>query len=284
MKKVSVWLCALVLAGTLWGEAAAQIRVGSITSTRGGGSSWTLDGGNMSVTRSKLLNTANFGLSGIVSPAIQITDTGATITAAVLANFDVLFIGYYPNSTFSAAELSAMQTWVNGGGTIIATCDDSSFADVCTTFGHTPTTQATSPTVPSTAGSSHPIFNGPFGTAASVSMQFTEGYFPVTTGATILGQDSFGSPHATVLLQSFGSGRVIFVSDVDMLSNFSLSAGTGISNGNDRFLGNLFAFAGNGAGGSGLSTLPVPALDSKLLIALAVLLASLALPSLRRRG
>lgn len=282
MKRLLVSLGVVALAGVMCGQAIAQLRVGSIADARGG-SGWSLDGGNMSVTRSKLLNPANFGTSGIASPAIQITDTAATIDATVLANFGVLFIGYFPNGTFSGPELAAMQTWVNGGGTIIATCDDSSYADVCTAFGHTPTTQATSPTVPSVAGSTHPIFSAPFGTASSVTMQFTQGYFPNTAGATILGQDSSASPLATVLIQNFGSGRVIFLSDVDLISNFSLSAGTGISNGNDRFLGNLFAFAG-AAAGAPVSTLPVPALDPKLLAVLTVMLAAVAVVALRKRA
>jgi len=89
------------------------------------------------------------------------------------------------------------------------------------------------------------------------------------------------TPHATVLLQTAGSGRALFLSDVDMISNFSLSAGAAISNNNDRFLANLFAFAGAGAAPPA-PVLPVP-IDPQLLGLLAVMLGALGWRQLRRR-
>jgi len=267
-------------------NASAQIKVGSVVDSRGA-SGWTLDGTNMSNSRAKLLNVANFGTGGTVSTAITITDTAGasgSINAALLANFNVFFIGYFPNGTFTAAELSAIQAWVNGGGTLIATCDSGSFADVCTAFGHTPTTQATSPVVPTAVGATHPVFAGPFGTAPSIAMQFTQGYFPSANGATVLGQDSSAVPKATVLLQSLGSGRALFLSDVDMISNFTGTAGNTIGNNNDRFLANLFAFAGSGiVPPPPVANVPVPAIDHAMLALLAVFLFGLGLVRLRGR-
>jgi hypothetical protein len=267
-------------------NAAAQIRVGSVVDSRGG-SGWTLNGSNMTNSRAKLLNSANFGAAGTVSNSIVITDTAGasgSINAALLANFNVLFIGYFPNGTFTAAELTAIQTWVNGGGALIATCDSGSFADVCTAFGHTPTTQATSPVVPTAIGASHPVFAGPFGTAPSITMQFTQGYFPSAGGATVIGQDSSATPNATVLVQTLGSGRALFLSDVDLISNFSLTAGNTIGNNNDRFLANLFAFAGSGVAPPPPAVFaPVPALDHVALVLLALILFSLGWRGLRGR-
>jgi len=267
-------------------NAGAQIKVGSVVNSRGG-SGWTLDGSNMTVTRSKLLSSANFGAGGTVSSPITITDTAGTsgsINAALLANFNVLFIGYFPTGTFTAAELAAIQTWVNGGGALIATCDSASFADVCSAFGHTPTTGAISPVVPTAVGATHPVFAGPFGTAPSITMQFTQGFFPSANGATVIGQDSSVAPNATVLVQTLGSGRALFLSDVDLISNFSLSVGTTISNNNDRFLGNLFAFAGSGAAPPPppVSNVEVPTLDQAALVLLALLLFGLGWRRLRQ--
>ena len=261
----------------------AQIRVGSVVDSRGG-SGWTLDGSNMTAARAKLLATANFGVSGTVNKPVVITDTAAgsgSINAALLANFDVFFIGYFPTATFTAGELTALQTWVNGGGALVATCDDASHADVCSAFGHTPTTSATSPVVPTALGATGPVFAGPFGAAPSITMQFTEGYFPTVGSASIIGQDSAVAPHATVLQQTLGSGRALFLSDVDMISDFSLSAGAAITNNNDRFFGNLFAFAGSGAAPPA-PVLPVP-IDPRLLVLIAVLLAALGWRRLRQR-
>ena len=267
-------------------NADAQIKVASVLSSRGG-TAWTLDGSNMTESRAKLLNAANFGVGGTVATPITITDTAGasgSINAALLANFNVLFIGYFANGTFTPAELTAIQTWVNGGGALIATCDSGSFADVCTAFGHTPTTQATSPVVPTVIGSTHPVFAGPFGTAPSIGMMFTQGFFPSAGGATVIGQDSFTPPNATVLVQTLGSGRAVFLSDVDMIANFTVSAGSAISNNNDRFLANLFAFAGSGAAPPPppVAKVPVPTLDEAALVILTLLLFGLGWRRLRR--
>ena len=110
---------AVAFAGVLMAsgfDAAAQINVGSVVDSRGA-VGWTLDGSNMNTTRSKLLNASNFGAGGTVANSITITDTAAasgSITAALLANFNVFFIGYFPTGTFTAAELTALHTWVNG--------------------------------------------------------------------------------------------------------------------------------------------------------------------------
>ena len=89
----------LALASFAFAEAArADIRVGSIADSRFG-FGWTLDGSNMTVTRSKLLNTANFGAGGTIADPIVITDTAATINASLLSTFDVFFIGYLQDSS-----------------------------------------------------------------------------------------------------------------------------------------------------------------------------------------
>ena len=88
------------------------------------------------------------------------------------------------------------------------------------------------------------------------------------------------APHATVLQQSIGSGRALFLSDVDMISNASVSAGTGIANNNDRF-GNLFAFAGSGAAPPAqLASVPI---DLRLVLLTALLVAGLGWRTLRQR-
>src|SRR5437660_12733097 len=70
--------------------------------------------------------------------------------------------------------------------------------------------------------------------------------------------------------KALGSGRALFLSDVDLISNASLTAGNTIGNNNDRFLGNLLAFAGSGAAPPPPAVFaPIPALDhASLLLAL----------------
>jgi len=269
--------------------AAQALRVGSVTNTRFG-DSWTLDGPQMANTRAKLLNTTNFGAGGTVSKANVITDTAGTVgsvTGSLLANFDVFFIGYLDDANvnaFTAAELSAMQAWVNGGGTMIITCDDSNFDAVCASFGHPATggSPGINPIVPTAAGSAHALFTGPFGIVTAINEVGTRGAFTSTTGATVLAQDSTpGTPLPVVLVQQIGAGRVVFLADVDLIAN-GLSAGATITNQNDQFLGNLFAFVGGFAAGPAPVSQPVPALSPANLALLALAIAAMAI-GMRRR-
>jgi hypothetical protein len=291
VKQVRMVIALMALAACATAAAQAPLRVGSVTDARFQ-DDWTLDGNQMANTRAKLLNGANFGPGGIASRPIQITDTAGavgSVDAALLANFDAFFIGYLddPNANaFTASELSAMQTWVNGGGTMIVTCDESNYDAVCSQFGHPATSGSPgiNPIVPTAAGAAHPIFTNVFGTVTSIVETGTKGAFTSTTGATVLAQDSTpGTPLPVVMIQTFGAGRVIFLADVDLIAN-SLSAGSGISNQNDRFLGNLFAYVGGISGAPApVITAPIPALSPGMLVLLALGLAAMALVTFRHR-
>src|SRR5262245_9356269 len=252
------WLEILLLAafgisglGSGEAEAAAPLRVGSVADSRFD-TSWTLDGSSMEQTRAKLLEPANFGPAGTVPQSVVITDVAGgpgTITAGLLRQFDVFFIGWladgHPNA-FTPAELAAMSTWVNAGGVLIVTCDDAGHDAVCTHFGHPVAESAVNPMVPVGEGIGHPIFAGPFGAVPEFLMDGNQGFFTTTAGATVLAQDSAGPPNPIFLTKKVSAGWLILFSDVNIISS-RLSAGTGISNNNDRVFGNLFALAGNAA-------------------------------------
>lgn len=277
--KTLVGLVAVCAAVHAFGQT---IRVGSVVASRFP-TNWTLDGSQMTNTRAKLLNTANFGAGGTVTRAVQITDTASTVgsvTTALLANFDVFFIGYLIDSSpnaFTPAEIAAMQSYVNSGGTMIVTCDDSSYDAVCAAFGHPATggSPGINPIVPTPAGSATNIFNGPFGVVSSMNEAGTQGAFTITTGATVLAVDSTaGTPLPIVLTQNFGLGRVIFLADVDLIAN-AASAGATITTQNDRFLGNLFASIGSIAPPPPGPQLPVPTLSQYGLVLLVLMIAAL---------
>ncbi|VAW75092.1 hypothetical protein MNBD_GAMMA15-1914 [hydrothermal vent metagenome] len=222
--------------------------LGSIVDARFGGEGLNLDGAQMAVAISKLLEVTNFSAAGTVRTTITLTSTGANpgdVDATLLSAFDIFFIGYLndnsPNA-FTAAELTAFQDWVNIGGILIVTCDEANYDAVCEAFGYPSTTAATPPTVPAATGIGHDSFAGSFGAVASIAMSGTSGFFATTTDAIILGEDSAVAPNATFLEKQVGLGTVIFLSDVDMISDNTLSAGTGFTNDNDRFLGNLFEY------------------------------------------
>jgi hypothetical protein len=249
--------------------------VGSVADSRFG-DTWTLDGSQMPTTRAKLLETANFGPAGTIPEAISIIDVAGEIDAAVLADIDVFFIGYLsddnPNA-FTADEISAFQTWVNGGGAIIITCDDSNYDAICEAFGHPSTSQGSSPVVVEGSALTHPLFDGPFGIISTFGSAGTIGYFADANGATILARESSGD-FPQIMEESSGSGLVILVGDVDTMSDFGgyLSAGTGISTDNDIWLGNLFAYASSSSvviNSNNAAYVPVPTIGS---FAMAVML------------
>lgn len=219
------------------------IEIGSIADTRFG-TGWTLDGFYMETTRAKLLANSNFGPLGTVEEDVNITDLAGPITLTALSTFDVFFIGYLDDdnsNAFTADELQAMQLWVENGGTMVITCDETNYDAVCEAFGTVVSNSSSNPPVePTVAGSTHPVFDGPFGMPVSVEQSGDYSYFEDTGGFTELGEDQDGNP--VVLEGLIGSGRVILFTDVDMISNYTLSDGTGISNDNDRFMANIFAY------------------------------------------
>jgi len=225
---------------------AYGIEVGSIADARfnSGEHGWTLDGFYMTATREKLLKSSNFGPGGTVPEKVNIIDIAGTVDYTTLSQFDIFFIGYLYDSesdSFSASELQAFQNWVNAGGTMIITCDETSFDAVCSAFGPVPSaSNATAPVNPTGAGSTHPVFDGPFGAPSALLMSGTKKYFDNTGGFTVLAEDQGG--HPVVLEGVLGSGRVIVFTDVDIISDLTLTAGSGISSDNDKFLGNLIAY------------------------------------------
>ena len=227
------------------------IEVGSITDARFQDEpGWTLDGSEMTETRAKLLELSNFGPQGTHPEAINISDIFGPVTYTALSTFDIFFIGYFQDAdanAFTADELDAMQAWVADGGTMVITCDTTAQDAVCGAFGPAPSPANASPPVnPTVAGATRPPFDGPFGTPGELNMSGLTRYFEGTGGFMVLAEDQDGNP--VILEALIGQGRVVVFTDVDIISNDTLSEGTGINNDNDRFLTNLFAYLASEAG------------------------------------
>ncbi|OUR86225.1 hypothetical protein A9Q85_06395, partial [Cycloclasticus sp. 44_32_T64] len=259
-------LLELGLGGSSGGGLPEVLNVGSLSGSRG--STWTLDGSNMvDDTRAKLENDANFGAGGIIPSDIQISDISEPLTLELLNNFDVFFIGYYPEGTLTEAELQALSDWAEAGGTLIITADSGSYDQVASYFGYPTASGAVDPMTVTSEGETNPIFDGPFGEVESFLMWGTQGYFTNTDGATILAVDDNGLP--VVLETSFGDGNLILLADVDILSDNGLTDGENVDLGasNDVLFGNLFAYAAELAGdGSSASDTEAPVPTSNELI------------------
>jgi len=240
--------------------------VGSVADARFG-DNWTLDGTDMVDTRAKILQATNFGPGGTYPEALTIMDIAGAITPAVLTNIDVFFVGFFDDASvnaFTANEENALIQWVTNGEIIILTCDSSTFDQLCTAFGHPNDGTGSSPFNVEATQVNHPLFNGPFGSMTTINAAGSIGYFATPNGATVLARESSGSAFPAIMEQTMGSGLVLLLGDVDTISTFGgfLSAGTGISTDNDKFLGNLFAYAVSSSNSQGPGIGPATAIPS----------------------
>lgn len=231
--------------------AAQNIDVLSIDTARFG-TSWTLNGSRMTDTRAKLLNTSHFGAAGVVGRPIVIEDSAATITAGVLSGVEIVFIGYLADghaNAFSNSELNALENFVENGGALLVTCDASNYDAVCARFGYPIVGGGGYLQSASGAGFNHPALVGPFGAARQVAAQGSIGNFANSVDATVLlRSDSSSAPIA--LADFVGSGRVVALGDVDLISNDTLSDNSGLYNPNDALLLNVFAWLAEESGGA----------------------------------
>ncbi|MEJ8566536.1 DUF4350 domain-containing protein [Elongatibacter sediminis] len=229
----------------VFSSQVGAVEVGSIADSRFEGSGgWTLDGANMTDTRSKLLNPDNFGPAGTYPEAVNVTDVADPITYTVLSTFDIFLVGYLADSDedfITEDEGQAMFDWVSQGGTMVISCDDASHDAICIAFGLDISADSASPPAnPTGLGETRPMFDGPFGTSEALTMAGTIRYFEETAGFSVLAEDQSGNP--VILEALIGDGRVVALSDIDMISNHGLSNGDGIDSDNDRFLANLIAY------------------------------------------
>lgn len=231
--------------------AAQTIDLVSIDAARFG-TTWTLNGTDMESARAKLLSTSNFGPAGTVGKAVAITDTAAAIDATVLLGAEVVVIGYLADDSvnaFTPEELEALEAWVEAGGGLLVTCDDDGYDAVCAHFGWPAGAEGGVVATASGAGWNHPALVGPFGPVRQVAGSEDSATFAdPNAAATILRSDSTGLPIG--LATTRGAGRVLFLGDVDMLSDFTLTPGSAIESPNDKLLGNAVAWLAGESGGA----------------------------------
>lgn len=231
---------------------AQPIELGSIAAARFD-ATWTLDGTDMEETRAKLLEELNFGDEGDVGRAIAITDTAGPIDATLLADFDVFFIGYLydaDDDAFTAAELDAFYAWVEGGGGMLITCDASNYDAVCERFGSSVTHLGENLVDAAGPGFGHPALSGPFGPVRQVAAQFSIAAFDEPAEGDVVLRGAVGR-RPMGIVREIGAGRVLLLSDVDMLADYTLTNDNGadIAGPNDALLGNAIAWLAGETGG-----------------------------------
>lgn len=244
-RKIRALAISLLLPLSATALGAQTIELGSIAASRFD-TSWSLDAVNMEEARAKLLETSNFGEFGDVPYEIHITDTAATIDGALLSGFDVFFIGFlndFDDDAFSAAELDAFYDWVTAGGAMLVTCDNEDYDAVCERFGSPVTGVGDNLVDASGPGFGHPALVGPFGPVRQVTAQFDIAIFDEPADGDVVLRSAL-SREPMGIVREIGDGRVILLSDVDMLSDFTLTNDNGedIASANDALLGNAIAW------------------------------------------
>ena len=224
-----------------------------------GENGYTLDGFYMDESaRPKLLNTANFGETGIYPRSIEIFDqydtSGDLASISLFPEIDLFYFGSFnipdfPDNPFTSEEIDSLYNWsVNGGKMIIAA--SSSAPEVGIDFrilnekwgfaiegilGPDDPTQNN----PTAAGMA--LFNGPFGEVASTEQGgFGQGYFSdIPENAVVMAINQFDQP---VIILDCNTLDLI-LADGDTHNDLSgMSPGADISNAQDQFWGNTVAF------------------------------------------
>ena len=212
-----------------------------VTALAGTPNAYTFNGAALMSTDEILESSANFGPGGVHPTDVQLGPAG-TIDAAYLAGGEILFGGFIADASITAAELTAIDSWVSAGGVLITNNDAISHDPISSHFGliiggtASATWNVTNP--------SHPIMDGPFGTVGSFQAAGTISYFDrasLQPGDVELAVDSV-SGQPTVVLRQSGAGWILFTSDEGIFRANMTGSGT-IATDNDILVANLFAWA-----------------------------------------
>ncbi len=204
---------------------------------------WGLAESLLQQTRGYLQDAASFGAEGIVGRSVVIGPGIGVANDRTLARVDVFFTGWVGTGSYTGAEREALRAFVLGGGTLIATTDDSGHT-IVDLFGLTQGDGSGDPTPNEITDADHPIANGPFGVVTAFNQYLSTGHYPLLPQtAHEVGRNEQGTTLAVIerdALQA-GSGAAIFVADVDVFSDFGAAF-------NATLIKNVFAFAaGEGA-------------------------------------
>ncbi len=189
----------------------------------GSGCVWgSFDGSRINYAGGELTGSAHTVLQGIITTNGGTLAPGTpTLTPAYLSGVNVFYTSLLSTSTgaLSAAEQSALFSWVQAGGTLIVTADIfplAAYATFTTPFAVT-TYTALGFSSFGAPTASHPI------TLGVVSYQYaTNSTFNVPGNSQVLGNDGYGNNFILVMEPATGfilGGRVVIFGDHNMFTN-----------------------------------------------------------------
>jgi hypothetical protein len=206
---------------------------------------WGLNETLLEQTRGYLQDGALFGPTGIVEHAYDVAPGIRVANQRTLADADVFFTGWVTSGSYTPAEKEALRQYVLGGGTLIATTDDTGHTMV-DAFGLEQGDGGGNPTENVITAPDHPIANGVFGVVTQYNQYAATGHYAsLGPDAHEIGRYKSGPGTTIAVIEPGrlgpGSGAAIFVADVDVFTGDGATF-------NAALIKNIFAFAaGEGA-------------------------------------
>lgn len=185
-------------------------------------SSWGFQG---TTYGNALLNTANFGPSGVVKDVQFTIQDVSSITAQMLSDTDI-FVAMFPYGTpwgVTSTEAQLLKNFVDGGGSLIVSSDASTnYASTIGAYWGVGLVNGWASTGGSSSIINHTVApgftDGPFGVASSLSWWSNATSQVSTPGSSTL-IDSFGM--VSVIAPTATAGSVVFYGDTDIFTGYS---------------------------------------------------------------
>ncbi|MFK7730260.1 MAG: cadherin-like domain-containing protein [Pseudomonadales bacterium] len=191
--------------------------------------------------------SSNFGLGGVYPTGVNILSPNGAIDGDYLDQGSILLDSSFNEVGWSNAQLSLLDTWVRDGGVLIASSDNLALDDIADFYGLE--IGGNSASTWDVAFSSHPIFNGRFGSVGPngtslITGGATASYFRTSSlaaGDVVLARDS-ASNEPTLVLRQLGAGWILFTGDENVFDS-AMTGGGVVNTVNDRFSANVFDWA-----------------------------------------
>lgn len=215
---------------------------------------------------SKLLHAPNFWPWGLLSDIqVQVKNPVANVTTNYLDG-GVLFDGFIPKSTtprnisswwntytiapYTQAEKQAIDAWVQAGGFLISTNNESTWDPLWDYFGMPTIQYPGNSVIWDIENIDHPLVNGNIGLWVDIRGQSLVWAYAraalwgaILPGDIILARDRYAPHLPTVLLRRHGQGYILFVSDDGMFMQMGWGNTFDASNNQTVFASNIMTFA-----------------------------------------
>lgn len=184
---------------------------------------WCLEGANMTGFLAGILNANNFGPTGTVTNSVTLSSLD-TVNASTLSGANGFISTWWEDSEASSSVANIL-AFFNAGGDLIIFQDDTQHDSIGEALGF-PTIQSDG----SVSNGSGPLLNGPFGAATNIIQLFNTGALSLAQITALNG--NVGSLNANGEATSAywgegqfapGTGKLIIVGDVDMVSIYGAS-------------------------------------------------------------